>query len=61
MKIGHAPEATNRSTQTHDVYRFGFEPTGDLEITNEYSGLALILLQLSILPSQILRIMLLIS
>jgi transposase len=32
--------ATNNSTPTLDVHRFGFEPTGALEITNEYSGLA---------------------
>ncbi len=34
------PYTTNKSTQTRDVYRFGFECTGALEFTNEYSGLA---------------------
>jgi hypothetical protein len=32
--------ATNIPTQTSDVRRFGFEPTGALELLNEYSGLA---------------------
>ena len=32
--------ATNISTQTPDVHRFGFEPAGAIEFTNEYSGLA---------------------
>jgi len=27
-------------TQTRDVHRFGFEPTGALELDNEYSGIA---------------------
>jgi len=31
---------TNKFTPTRDVYRFGFESAGALEITNEYSGLA---------------------
>ena len=31
---------TNFSTVTRDVYPFSFEPVGALEITNEYSGLA---------------------
>jgi transposase len=31
---------TNKSTQTSDVHRFGFESAGALEFTNEYSGLA---------------------
>ena len=34
------PLATNISTPTCDVRRFGFEPAGALEIDNEYSGLA---------------------
>jgi len=34
------PWTTNKLTQTHDVYRFGFESTGALELVNEYSGLA---------------------
>ena len=34
------PQVTNITTQTHDVYRFGFEPVGALGINNEYSGLA---------------------
>ena len=34
------PLATNMLTPTRDVYRFGFESAGALEITNEYSGLA---------------------
>ena len=34
------PLTTNILTQTCDVYRFGFEPTGVLELDNEYSGLA---------------------
>lgn len=33
---------TNISTPTFDVPRFGFEPTGALGITNEYSGLAVL-------------------
>jgi transposase len=31
---------TNICAITHDVYRFTFEPAGALEVTNEYSGLA---------------------
>ena len=34
------PQATNKSTQTLDDYRFNFELTGAFEITNEHSGLA---------------------
>ena len=34
------PQATNILTQTCDVHRFGFEPTGALELDNEYSGIA---------------------
>jgi hypothetical protein len=34
------PLATNKFTPTRDVHRFGFESAGALEITNEYSGLA---------------------
>jgi len=34
------PQTTNKLTQTRDVHRFGFEPTGVLELDNEYSGLA---------------------
>jgi transposase len=34
------PLATNICAKTRDVYRFTFEPAGALEITNEYSGLA---------------------
>ncbi len=34
------PQTTNKLTQTRDVYRFGFEPTGALELVNEYSGVA---------------------
>jgi hypothetical protein len=33
-------QATNILTQTRDVYRIGFEPTGALELDNEYSGIA---------------------
>ena len=33
-------QTTNLLTQTRDVYRFGFEPTGALELDNEYSGMA---------------------
>ena len=40
MKAGHAPAGYEYSTQTRDVYRFGFEPAGALEFINEYSGLA---------------------
>jgi hypothetical protein len=32
------PRSTNSSTQTRDVYRFGFESTGALELDNEYDG-----------------------
>ncbi len=31
---------TNKTTRTHDVYSFGFESAGALEIANEFSGLA---------------------
>ncbi len=34
------PQTTNKSTQTYDVQRFGFEFAGALEVINEYSGLA---------------------
>ena len=34
------PLATNMTTPTRDVHRFGFEPAGALEIADEYSGLA---------------------
>jgi len=34
------PLTTNICAQTYDVYRFGFESAGVLEIDNEYSGLA---------------------
>ena len=34
------PWATNKCAITHDVHPFTFEPAGALEITNEYSGLA---------------------
>ena len=34
------PRSTNISTQTRDVYGFGFESTGALELDNEYSELA---------------------
>jgi hypothetical protein len=34
------PQITNILTQTRDVYRFGFESAGVLELDNEYSGLA---------------------
>ncbi len=40
MKAGHAPAGYEYSTQTRDVYRFGFESAGALEFVNEYSGLA---------------------
>ena len=33
-------QTTNMLTQTRDVNRFGFEPTGALELDNEYSGVA---------------------
>lgn len=36
------PKATNSFPETHDVYGFSFEPPGALELTNEYSGLAVI-------------------
>ena len=39
MKAGHAPADYEYSTQTYDVYRFGFESAGALEVTNEHSGL----------------------
>ena len=32
------PQTTNILTQTRDVFRFGFESTGALELDNEYSG-----------------------
>lgn len=32
------PQATNSSTQTCDVFRFGFGSAGALELVNEYSG-----------------------
>ncbi len=41
MKAGHAPADYEYSTQTRDVYRFGFESAGALEFVNEYSGLAI--------------------
>jgi len=34
------PQTTNKMTQTCDVYRFGFESAGALELVNEHSGLA---------------------
>ena len=34
------PRTTNICAKTHDVHRFSFESAGALEITNEYSGLA---------------------
>jgi hypothetical protein len=34
------PLTTNIPTPTRDVYGFGFESAGALEIDNEYSGLA---------------------
>ena len=34
------PPTTNRFLQTYDVYSFGFESAGALEIVNEFSGLA---------------------
>jgi hypothetical protein len=34
------PLTTNKFLQTYDVYSFGFESAGTLEIVNEYSGLA---------------------
>ena len=34
------PRATNKSTQTFDVYRFSFESAGALAFVNEYSGFA---------------------
>jgi hypothetical protein len=34
------PQTTNKLTQTRDVYRFGFESAGALELANEHSGLA---------------------
>lgn len=40
MKTGHAPADYEYSTLTLDVFRFGFESTGALGFTNEYSGLA---------------------
>lgn len=41
MSVGHAhPRTRNICAITHDVYRFTFESAGALEITNEYSGLA---------------------
>ena len=36
------PRTTNISTQTRDVYRFGFESAGAFEFANEYSGLAVV-------------------
>jgi hypothetical protein len=42
VKAGHAPADYEYSTQTRDVYRFGFESTGALEFINEYSGLAVV-------------------
>ncbi len=44
------PWITNKSTQTFDVYAFGFESTGALEFINEYSGHAIA--PAPILPSQ---------
>jgi len=34
------PRATNKSTRTFDVLRFGFELAGALGSANEHSGLA---------------------
>jgi hypothetical protein len=34
------PQTTNILTQTRDVYRFGFESAGALELDNEHSGVA---------------------
>jgi len=34
------PLTTNKTAPTRDVYGFGFELAGVLEIDNEYSGLA---------------------
>ena len=36
------PQTTNKTTQTRDVYRFGFESAGALEFDNEYSGFAIV-------------------
>ena len=36
------PQTTNSLAPTSDVYCFGFESAGALEIPNEYSGLAVI-------------------
>jgi hypothetical protein len=33
---------TNKSAQTFEVHRFGFESAGALEFINEYSGLAVL-------------------
>jgi hypothetical protein len=40
VKAGHASADYEYSTQTRDVYRFGFESAGALGFVNEYSGLA---------------------
>lgn len=40
------PSTTNKTAQTHDVYRFSFESSGALGFINEYSGLAVIAAQL---------------
>ncbi len=42
VRVGHAPRTTNINTVTRDVRRFSFEYAGAHEVTNEYSGLAVI-------------------